>query len=230
MKQTQTSCTNAFTMAEVLISLVVIGIVAILTLPTLIKKYEERATITKVKKAYTQFSEAIKLAVLEQGSYDFSTSDCGQKYYEYLSPYLNISKYCGTGKGCWPNTMIKHLHGTDWVNMDSYSCYTKAILADGTSLQVFRNGEIRVDVNGFKGPNTVGKDIFAFSLRGNNLVPAGIANEDKDEDTLHAELCNLASTASYNGYACTAWVIYYENMDYLHCNDLSWSGKHKCSN
>ena len=51
MKQTQTSCTNAFTMAEVLISLVVIGIVAILTLPTLIKKYEERATITKVKKA-----------------------------------------------------------------------------------------------------------------------------------------------------------------------------------
>jgi hypothetical protein len=31
------------------------------------------------------------------------------------------------------------------------------------------------------------------------------------------------------GYACTAWVIYNENMDYLHCDDLNWGGKTKCN-
>ena len=41
--------------------------------------------------------------------------------------------------------------------------------------------------------------------------------------------CNLNEGSSYNGYGCAAWVIYNKNMDYLHCNDLSWEGKHKCS-
>ena len=31
-----------------------------------------------------------------------------------------------------------------------------------------------------------------------------------------------------NMYSCTAWVLYNENMDYLHCDDLSWTGKTKC--
>ena len=31
-----------------------------------------------------------------------------------------------------------------------------------------------------------------------------------------------------NGNGCTAWVIINENMDYLHCSDLSWTGKHSC--
>ena len=26
----------------------------------------------------------------------------------------------------------------------------------------------------------------------------------------------------------TAWVLHNENLDYLHCNDLSWDGKHSC--
>ena len=30
------------------------------------------------------------------------------------------------------------------------------------------------------------------------------------------------------GRSCTAWVLYNENMDYLHCSDLSWDGKHSC--
>ena len=32
-----------------------------------------------------------------------------------------------------------------------------------------------------------------------------------------------------NGYSCTAWVIFKENMDYLKCDDLTWDGKNKCN-
>ncbi len=39
------------------------------------------------------------------------------------------------------------------------------------------------------------------------------------------DYCNKRNQVHLNGYGCTAWVIYNENMDYLHCNDLNWDGK-----
>ena len=42
-------------------------------------------------------------------------------------------------------------------------------------------------------------------------------------------LCNPAVTNRLNGYGCTGWAIYNENMDYLHCRSkLQWSGAKKC--
>ena len=41
-------------------------------------------------------------------------------------------------------------------------------------------------------------------------------------------LCNIENKNILNGYTCAAWIIYNENMDYLHCNDLSWDGKKRC--
>lgn len=40
--------------------------------------------------------------------------------------------------------------------------------------------------------------------------------------------CTIKSNDIYNGRNCTAWLLYNENMDYLHCDDLSWTGKTKC--
>ena len=40
--------------------------------------------------------------------------------------------------------------------------------------------------------------------------------------------CNMSKKTDANGYGCTAWVLQNENLDYLHCNDLSWDGKHSC--
>lgn len=42
------------------------------------------------------------------------------------------------------------------------------------------------------------------------------------------DFCNKSKSTDANGLACTAWVIFNENMDYLHCNDLDWSTKIKC--
>ena len=61
---------KGFTLAEVLITLGIIGVVAALTIPTLVQKYDERATVVKVKQFYSDFSEAYKLAVIENGTID----------------------------------------------------------------------------------------------------------------------------------------------------------------
>jgi len=218
----------AFTLAEILITLAIIGIVAALTIPALVHKYEEKATITKVKKVYSVLSNALQLAYIEQGDYNPENDSKvagAPNFYQYLSNYLKFEKYCGNEKGCWPDTMIKFLHGDDWVNINTYENYTKAVLADGTLIQIYYNGEIRVDTNGFKGPNTLGRDIFLFLTEHGKVIPRGMPEDSKPFET-H---CNMASNLDYNGDSCTAWIVTHGNMDYLHCNDLSWNGKHKCS-
>ena len=59
---------NAFTLAEVLITLGIIGVVAALTLPTLIKKYEAKALETQFEKAYSVLSQSNRM-MLAQGTF-----------------------------------------------------------------------------------------------------------------------------------------------------------------
>ena len=57
----------AFTLAEVLITLGIIGVVAAMTLPTLLNKNEERVTVTKVKKFYSVMNQALLFAIKDNG-------------------------------------------------------------------------------------------------------------------------------------------------------------------
>jgi len=150
-----------------------------------------------------------------------------------VSPYLNIQKNCGTDNECNPDTYL-------WLNptvTEGMSFKAKAILSDGSLLFVFvryplcdnvsgdnlllKNtcGDAEVDINGFKPPNQRGKDLFSFHITKNGIIPIGAANDYSDfSDCLNHGV----------GRSCAAWVIYNENMDYLKCSDLSWSGKRKC--
>lgn len=81
---------KAFTLAEVLITLGIIGIVAAMTLPTLIGKYQKKQTVTQLKKAYTEISQLLKMSELDNGSmeyWDYTMS--GQDFYNlYIKPYI----------------------------------------------------------------------------------------------------------------------------------------------
>lgn len=50
---------KAFTLAEVLITLGIIGIVAAMTLPIIVGKYQERVLVTAAQKAYSIMSNAL---------------------------------------------------------------------------------------------------------------------------------------------------------------------------
>ncbi len=80
-----------------------------------------------------------------------------------------------------------------------------------------------------KGKCTLGKDMFYFNLY---LTPAKIlplgANETQYPKEKFKDYCNKSINKSDSGKACTAWVLYNENMDYLYCNDLDWNTKTRC--
>ena len=58
----------AFTLSEVLITIAIIGIVAILTVPNLVTQYQKFVVETRLKKAYVTFTQAMQLAIAEYGS------------------------------------------------------------------------------------------------------------------------------------------------------------------
>ena len=84
-----------FTLAEVLITLGILGVVIAMTLPTVVGKYKKQATISQLKKAYTVLSQMVLQAQEDNGGAYFSTSDtvnadATKKFFEqYWLPYFN---------------------------------------------------------------------------------------------------------------------------------------------
>ena len=84
------SNSSGFTLAEVLITLGIIGVIAALTLPNLITQYQKSATVQGLKVAYSLLSQAVQKSVSENGEinewdYSLSSADFDETY---LIPYL----------------------------------------------------------------------------------------------------------------------------------------------
>lgn len=227
---------GAFTLAEVLITLGIIGVVAAMTMPSLIQNYQEKATVTKLKKCYSLVSQAYVSILNDEGGSDTLQAGDDLEMMEKFGKYLKYQKTCGRNKGCFPNVTYKSVTGNGYSKWeDDTTDRSRAILTDGTLIMFNKSAmwrgkgnylyaQIYVDINGFKGPNQLGRDFFYFYINPEKIVPAGAkALEEKNEDQKFTKNC-----IQQNGYACAAWVIYNENMDYLHCKDLSWDGKHSC--
>jgi len=241
----------AFPLAEVFITLGIIGVVAAMTIPTLIQNANEKATVVALKKAYSVLSQAYTLAVNENGTPDTwnLTGDAAgnTNLINAVAPYLKLTKNCYQSSGCFnPGVKYKQFNGTvRTAPIDNELDSAKAQLSDGTLLKTWAygnnvtvgntlalqsvSGTFMVDVNGNKPPNQTGVDTFEFYVTKYGIIPRGTAAETiangADDATFNV---NCKDKATANGNGCTAWVIYNENMDYLKCADLSWTGKTKC--
>ena len=217
----------AFTLAEVLITLGVIGVVAALTLPTLIANYKKQVIISKLNKVYSTINQAYIFAKSDNGelqdwkleNYTESDKDDEDILY-YLLPYLKVLRFCGKSeKGCFPNVAYGSIGSTGFgVNIDSSKWYSNAILEDGSIIssitfrsnvgnKVIVRGFIRVDVNGNNPPNVLGIDLFNFSISSERVVPYGLVGDG---------CVSSANDFDINrGDYCAAWVIYGKTMDYI---------------
>lgn len=242
----------AFTLAETLITLGIIGIVAAITIPALIQNFQDHSTLAQLKKTYSLLSSAYSRAVEVSGNTPqawFPTSDNSQTMINMIKPHLNIIKDCnasGSGQGCFKaGEYYKLINGFNYGILDNGG--HSIVLADGTIIlaelywpacnQVrgsslsLRNtcGSYIVDLNGIKGPNTVGKDAFWFWLTKYGIVPMG----DKNASVWSFNSGCINTSGDYIfGYSCTAWAVYNQNLDYLHCPMTlknGWTGPMKCN-
>ncbi len=204
----------AFTLAETLIVMGIIGVVAALTLPNLNQSTNNKEKVVKVKKVYQNLNDAIGRAQAVYGPVDeWFVNDSTQatqttRFGERLTEFMKLSKNCKMTKGCYDSGS-----GTS----SSY----QFILADGTSVSLdasINSVSFNVDIDGLnKGKGGSGIDLFRF-----------IANPTTN---FSVEPCGGGSTYTYGaskmlvscpGQGCARWVIDYDNMDYL---KLDSSGK-----
>jgi len=162
----------------VLITLAIIGIIAAITIPSIVANHQKRTLETQFAKMYRTLQQVVNLAVAEHG--DISTWDFinGQATDEqkvafiekYFLPYLNVAKFCAQdGHECF-SEKYKLKNGNNW-NPSS----TAVVLADGTMINIYFNPNncidnksncvnFNPDINGVKKPNTFGLDLFTFQF------------------------------------------------------------------
>jgi len=234
----------AFTLPEVLITIGVIGIVAAMTIPTLLQKYTERANVVKLKRAYSVLTEAYRLAQEEWGQgfradFDWTNSESKRAFLERLMPYLKISIDCkGNKKACFVKQGGTGDLGAYYSKLEPKSGYSNqtgntnssVLLMDGSMIIIQTSPnqranwvEIGIDINGPKKPNQYGHDMFFFKIENSTkerIVPRNAYEYLTKND------CKLNSNQQAVG--CAWWVLKNGNMDYLHC-DLDWKTQTSCA-
>ena len=181
---------NAFTLAEVLITLGIIGVVAALTLPATVQKQHEKVIIARVKKAYSIMQQAYLMASQKDGTPDeWGVTGKNEPSNHIIlankfAPYIKITTNC-VGMS---NEEVKKNCTSVMYNTSQFSSYK---IADGTTF-IFRNwngeckshygslkqlkevcGTIYVDTNSTGKPNILGKDIFVFYITKSGMYPIG---------------------------------------------------------
>lgn len=149
------SIKKGFTLAEVLITLGIIGVVVSLTMPTLIQNTKKSEATTKIKKFISVINQALIRAELDYGNREdwikgeMNNYDSSIEFLNtYIKPYITNSKI---EKGGATIT-------TERTATLKFSDGSQMSIKVGTCYDIF------YDINGKKGPNERGRDVFQFIL------------------------------------------------------------------
>ena len=206
---------KGFTLAEVLITIGVIGIVASLTIPTLVNNNRNAQLRTGLNASYSLVSQAITRLSSDIGGNIHSRYAYQE---DTLKPdlikYFKVIKDCNLHDCVQPSGRMCY-HYKEFVGDNNrlnghYIAHGQFVLANGMTVFVF-NGTgshlaISVDVNGHnKGPNRLGYDFFTFQIMPDNTIrPAGSPQSDISE----VSLCSTTTPALSNGIGCTAKALF----------------------
>lgn len=192
---------NAFTLSEVLITLGIIGIVAAITIPTLINKYQEKQFKTAYKKAYSDLQQVVMSSLAyNEMPYRSSANDIPATINEFekIRSGLIVSKQCSEANfyECWAKgdtlcggacTSGNIEDGIDLENgapgPSSYPLLQPFLDLSGRSWVVYESSQniYLVDTNGLSGPNLFGKDrwVFTFADENNKKIKSGYPKKIK---------------------------------------------------
>ncbi len=95
---------KAFTLAEVLITLGIIGVVAAMTLPIIVGNYKKQEVVTSVQKVYSVLNQAFNFSQADNESYEYwaQAYEIGSENYfnKYWRPYFKLRRICNNYKDC----------------------------------------------------------------------------------------------------------------------------------
>lgn len=209
---------KAFTMAEVLMVLGIIGVVAAITIPNLKDSADEQVYVAKASKIYSEMETVFSRASMKYGNVNdwsgMADNVIGTAVGGKMAKYLDGTA-CGTGANakCWTNSAS--------TNATVNAAY-KITLKDGASIAFFNDLtvanfsgnalKVLVDVDGSgKGADTLGIDQFYMYVMSSSKMSDG-------SDAVNVTAQPAPTSSDYLG-----WVLKYGNEDYMRCaSNLKW--------
>lgn len=214
---------KGFTMAEVLITLGIIGIVASMTMPMLIAKHRSKVLESQFQKRYSELSQAITM-LKSKDEYVYGMYD-GPNFQEVLVKQYSGAKTTMRSIYLQGASTQKRLLGFElpvYKTFNKGMDFSKGLLDDGfvylnQEFFIYINADnnnlttkfLAIDVNGSKGPNIVGYDLFFFKL------------DEKDTLRLYSDnetYCSPTNASDRNGLSCS----YFAVTDKNYFSKLSW--------
>lgn len=214
---------QAFTLAEVLITLGIIGAVAAVTIPTLITGVSEQVRMHSAKAFTKKITDAIELMNQLETLAPYDTTD---DFVKELNKYLSITKVCDSSHitDCWPTDTVHLYDGTAYSiseatngesafqmgtkdingNDADYSGNTVTIvIVDGTTALISYNTKCSSD------DKRATENCFAaaFDINGNSQ-PNKIG---QDIILLNATRFGNSSSPSQNDIECTGKICNFNN-------------------
>ena len=204
----------AFTLAEVLITLGIIGVVAAMTIPTLMTKYQHKVRETEFKKAYSVLQQALysidpdMISAWTSNAGDRDTEFCTELYSKYR--VITDEDVTDLYKDKKNQFAIKNYNKKEGY-MNQCAQLPTRIAADGSAISGCYNcfaSWLVIDTNGPKrAPNALGHDIFYFSFNKNKLVPVGSPDYSHWEMKPNSTYCSKNSTNVRNGASCAYFAV-----------------------
>ena len=178
---------KAFTLAEILITLAIIGIVSALTIPTLMADYQNRVFVTTLHKTYNDINQALQRFMSDKNTEDLMEAGMRNQasVNSFIENYLKYNKVCSsTMSGCMAATTDYYKMSNANIPSSTFANTQSYILASGATIRpyYYKSGDklinFLVDTNGVKKPNTLGRDLFILGVYRNGLI-----DDYKDADS-----------------------------------------------
>lgn len=214
-------CSNlpSFTLAEVLITLGIIGIVATMVIPTLNEQIQDIQLKTAAKEAFSKSAQAVEQMRQDQGGTlreyvinSFAFKPAFMKYFKVAQDCPSLCVPSSTSSTIY--SALSKGHADTRLFDDGQFVTTDGMFFGIENFAVTGYLMITVDVNGYtKKPNVYGKDVFMFEIVNDNLVAMGGTNTYLPTDsgslatTPASNLCNPAVGNNYQGLGCMANVM-----------------------
>lgn len=230
---------KAFTLSEVLLVIGIIGVIAVLVLPSLSKNTGEKAAIASLKKTHTLLAQAFIQAEAKYGpieswisATDYTWQQKKNRIGARLFDVMKVSKSCNAADGdCFTSGQVNFLYGGTGV-LDLNASYPNAILADGVSVSMYNFGGNCADSSEAIDSTDLSNPFVNYC----GMLFVDIDGPDKGEFTQGKDVFifaitktgifpyanlqtidgnNISNNCFKNGSYCAAWVIENDSMDYL---------------
>ncbi len=206
------SCGKAFTLAEVLVTLGIIGVVSAMTVPSLMQNHQRKTYVTQMHKFYNELQQAAQQYMTDRNAVNLREAGLTDQaaLNNFVKTYFKVVNDCGSTRTPCLASSYRKLSGKvigagtgqpAFVTIASGASFGYGISSSGTT-DNSRVAIFDVDINGQKGPNIAGRDVFIIGLFNNGLVDEyalTTAPGDKDKrEELFSTTCN-ADNATWHG-------------------------------